>query len=71
MSHTQTRTWTKVRAGVYASGGYTVEKRYDRASGGWQWRLRNQERPERRYYEWFPTLADAKDFVALWDGEAD
>jgi hypothetical protein len=61
------RAWTKVKAGVYTSGGYTAEKKYDRAAGGWMWRLRNDERPANARSEWFPTLEAAKDYVTVWD----
>lgn len=57
------RTWAKVKAGVYTSGGYTVESKYDRAAGGTMWRLTSTETPGARYV-WFATLAQAKDHVA-------
>jgi len=61
------RTWTKVKAGVYHTDGYEVESKYDRAVGR-QWRLKNLD-AQSRQYTWFPTLAEAKGWVEDRDEE--
>jgi len=63
---TTERTWKKVKAGVYTSDGFIVEKKWDRAVGT-QWRLKNLGDPQARHYTWCPTLADAKDTVTYLD----
>src|SRR6516162_3835133 len=67
---TTERTWKKVKAGVYTSDGFIVEKKWDRAVGT-QWRLKNLGDPQARHYTWCPTLADAKDTVTYLDAEAE